>query len=345
MEVPTQHPTQTFGDRAYEAIVKHVQHILKYEEDTLNDRDPEALHQMRVGMRRLRSDTTGFAAAIVLPKAASNRKIGKIARTLGSLRDIDVMQELLHDRLLPEVPEKEQKRLQPALKVLEKKRKHARKDCQQLLEGKAYNKFKGAIQEWLDRPSYHPFARLRVGDVLPDILLPPISKLLLEPAWWVGIPAGSSQSQSDRPELTEADVESFIAHEGGSLHELRKQVKRVRYLMTLFADLYSPTFNAYLKDMKELQGILGDIQDNCVMSEFLSQTLDLDLSQKTPHFAEQLERARHRSWKRWQTLQARYLSREIRQVFRSEVLRGFETQVELSETPPMSISAANHEGE
>ncbi len=56
---------------AYIAIAKHSRKILKYEAGVLQDKDPEELHQMRVGMRRLRSAIAGFAVAIDLPKTVT----------------------------------------------------------------------------------------------------------------------------------------------------------------------------------------------------------------------------------------------------------------------------------
>ncbi|MFP4653972.1 MAG: CHAD domain-containing protein [Phormidium sp.] len=326
----------SFGDRAHGAIETHVKHILKHEEEVLGDRDPEALHQMRVGMRRLRSDTVGFAAAVILPKPAQNSKIGKMARTLGVLRDIDVMQALLDEDLLPNCPQKERDRLQPALKTLAKRRKTARKEAEALLLGKSYNKFKGAIQEWLQHPQYSPYATLPIATVLADVLLPSVSRLLLEPGWWVGLSAEiSSETSSETsaetssetsPQISREEVEDILLQQGKDLHELRKQTKRVRYLMTIFADLYSPTYQAYLADMKELQEILGHLQDSYVMGEFLSEALNKDFAKVAPELAQQLRETRYQNWLRWQGLQRRYLSPPIRQVFRSEVLNGYQAQ-------------------
>ena len=113
-----QNSAQTIGDYAYQAFAKHFRKTLKYESDVLDDRDPEALHQMRVGMRRLRSAATGFAAVVALPKAAREDKIGQIARTLGELRDFDVLLEALENRYLPKLPGKEQKVLKSAIATL-----------------------------------------------------------------------------------------------------------------------------------------------------------------------------------------------------------------------------------
>ena len=116
---------RTLGNWAYIAIAKHYKKILKHESKVLKDKDPEHLHQMRVGMRRLRSALSGFAPALDLPSAVSEKNIGKIAKVLGKLRDIDVLQNSLITQYQPNLPEIEQKNLQVILKSLKKERKSA----------------------------------------------------------------------------------------------------------------------------------------------------------------------------------------------------------------------------
>ena len=48
-------PNETLGHYAYRIIQKNFKKIVKYEKAVSDDTDPEPLHQMRVGMRRLRS--------------------------------------------------------------------------------------------------------------------------------------------------------------------------------------------------------------------------------------------------------------------------------------------------
>ena len=78
-------------------IAKHTSKIIKHKVDVLKDQDPENLYQMRVGMRRLRSAISGFAIALDLPQTVSDRKIAKIGRSLGKLRDLDVLLAALSD--------------------------------------------------------------------------------------------------------------------------------------------------------------------------------------------------------------------------------------------------------
>lgn len=64
----------TLKEWAHIAIAKHTNKILKSEAGVIQDKDPEDLHQMRVGMRRLRSAIAGFKIALDLPKAVSEKR-------------------------------------------------------------------------------------------------------------------------------------------------------------------------------------------------------------------------------------------------------------------------------
>lgn len=311
---------KTLGDWAYLGIQKHFQKILKHEPNVLQDRDPEELHQMRVGMRRLRSAVTGFAVAVDLPKAAADKQIGKIARSLGILRDIDVLQEALQNRYQPSLPKKERPIVKKVLAQLEKQRQKALKQVRATLKNKDYQKLKQALQGWLEKPNYREFARMPVEEVLPDLLLPGTSQLLLHPGWLLG--ANMNHSESDIPQnLTSQTVELLIAARGPVLHGLRKQAKRVRYQMSLFTDLYGSTYETYVEDMKQLQEVLGDIQDSLVLAEFLSNVLGSDLGTRAPKFAQLLVQNRYQAWQKWETLQHRYLSAHTRHAFRQELLQ------------------------
>ena len=82
---------KTVADWAYIGIDKHFHKVLKHEAGVLLDQDTEELHQIRVGMRRLRSTLTGFAPALTMPKSADQKRVGNLGRILGELRDLDVL--------------------------------------------------------------------------------------------------------------------------------------------------------------------------------------------------------------------------------------------------------------
>ncbi len=314
---------QTLGEWAYQAIEKHFEKTLKHEADVLKDRDPEALHQMRVGMRRLRSAVTGFAPALDLPKAAQEKKIAKIARRLGALRDLDVMLSALSSRYKPSLPPEEQDCLDTALERLAKQRREAFAQVEQTLHHQPYKKLKQAFKQWLKKPAYQEIAQLPIQEVLPDLLLPQVSRLFLEPGWLVGVKVFDAEIPLSE-ELKLKAVEEILASRGPLVHNLRKQVKRVRYQMSLFTGLYGSSYAAGVEEIKEIQEVLGEIQDSMVLAEVLADVLDSSINSALPALAQQLAQTRYEAWQKWQPLQQRYLSRETRQALRCEFLQPLE---------------------
>lgn len=320
MTLDTPKKANTLGDWAYIAVEKHFNKTIKYEAEVLKDKDPEALHQMRVGMRRLRTAATGFAPALDLPPAAQERQIGKIARILGVLRDLDVLKEALENQYKPALPKSEQKVINIALDYLETKRSDAFKQVKRTLEEKSnYQKMKQGFQDWFKEPKYQVTAQLPILEVLPDLLLPEVSEFLLHPGWLVGV---ESEENRIRPKenLNHQAVEEQLNQQGEMLHDLRKQAKRVRYQMELFTDFYGESFAAYCQDVKKVQEVLGNIQDSMVLGEFLTEALRTEKAKLPEKLSKELAESRYQAWQEWQVLQARYLNFSVRQGFHKELL-------------------------
>jgi CHAD domain-containing protein len=311
---------KTLGHWAYRAIEKHFQKTIKHETEVLKDKDPEALHQMRVGMRRLRTAVHGFAPALSLPSAAEEKKIAKVARQLGELRDLDVLQDTLKNNYLPTLPPAEQDALKKVLATLKKQRQKTLEVVQITLKEERYRELKQAFQNWLKQPDYGEFAEFPIDEILPDLLLPLLSQFFLHPAWLVGVKLEAGAIAAPSALNSEIVVQLLSTH-GDSLHSLRKQAKRVRYQMELFTDFYSSTYEDYLKDIKDIQGILGQIQDSFVLAEFLQKTLDSDSIVQLPTLAAQFTEARYQAWQEWRTLQQRYLNPKTRNDFHQTLLK------------------------
>lgn len=309
---------QLLKDWAYLGIEKYFSTTISYEQKVLADQDPEDLHQMRVGMRRLRSAVTGFAPVVILPDSVSNQKIGKMARILGELRDLDVLQESLRE-YQPQLKAKEQTLFNKALKKLAKQRSKAFKTVENLLEGKRYKYFKESVQDWLENPQYQDWGELPVNSVLPDLLLPYINQLLLHRAWWVGVMVEGNQIKR-QTRLTLKGAEVQIAQQGEALHDLRKQAKRVRYQMSLFRQHYGPVYQEYVQEIKQIQEVLGTIQDTLVLEFFLDQVLPCNWREEGPGLMKLLAKERYECWKEWYKLQQRYLNEEVRQGLRQAVI-------------------------
>lgn len=310
---------KTLGDAASDAIEKYYRKTVAHETEVIKDKDAEELHQMRVGLRRLRSAVTGFAPVLDLPKEASERKIGKVGRILGTLRDLDVMLESLQNRYYPNLPTDEQEVLDRVLLNLLKQRRRALKGVRAVLDHKSYQSLKQSIENWLSKPQFRAIEQLPIAEVLPDLLLPQVSEFFLHPAWLLGTEYENGKVKV-ADDLNESAVEEKLAAEGTILHDLRKQAKRVRYLMNLFGDFYGPSYEGYVEDVKAVQECLGDIQDCEVLGEFLTDFVDRDLQKELPILAGILAENRYEAWGKWQILQRKYLNSETRQGLRSTLI-------------------------
>lgn len=317
VKVKTQ--VKTLGDAAADAIEKYFRKTLAHEAEVLKDKDAEELHQMRVGMRRLRSAVTGFAPVLDLPKQAQEHKIGKVGRILGTLRDLDVMLDSLQNQYYPNLPADEQEVLDQVLLNLLKQRRRALKGVRAVLEHKSYQLLKRSMEDWLEKPQFRAISNLPIAEVLPDLLLPQVSDFFLHPAWLLGTEYEDGQVKVC-DDLNAEAVEQKLAAEGTILHDLRKQAKRVRYLMNLFGEFYGETYEAYVEDVKAIQECLGAIQDSEVLGEFLTDFVEGDLQKELPILAGILAESRYAAWGKWQILQRKYLSAEIRQGLRSALI-------------------------
>ncbi|NER30455.1 MAG: CHAD domain-containing protein [Symploca sp. SIO1C4] len=319
--------SKTFGYWANLAIQKYFQKIIKHEADVIKDKDPEALHQMRVGMRRLRTAVTSLAPALDLPKAAQEKKIAAVARQLGQLRDLDVLQDVLQNYYLPTLPHSEQKIIKKVLTTVGKQRQQSLEQVQTTIKQQRYQKLKLAFQDWLAIPTYRELAQISIEDVLPELLLPSVSKLFLDSAWLIGVKLAAGEVEVPSP-LNGEIVAHLLNNHGDSLHRLRKQAKRVRYQMELFTDFYCFQYQEYLKDIKAIQSILGRIQDSVVLAAFLTDTIKSEMAVKLPTLATQLMTHRYQAWQEWRIIQQQYLHFSTRRDFYQEILQTVATPVQ-----------------
>lgn len=303
--------SETLSHFAYRAIEKHFRKAMKHEEEVLADQDPEALHQMRVGLRRLRTAIQVFGFVADLPKAASEAKIRKFAQILGAVRDADVLQLELKS---PTLPESEQKELKRALKKLQKQRSRDFKKLQKALKSHEYKAFRKEMENWLALPHYRVIGQLPIQSVLPDVLMPLIHGVLLHPAWLIG------REESGRfAPLTAESIREQL-QQNASLHDLRKQMKRVRYQTELFTEFYGEAYKAQVEDFKAIQEILGEIQDSVVIQEFLDSSLKQAIEKTCPIFADRLQEKIINAWQQCRSQQEKYLDPSFRMQLRRTVL-------------------------
>ena len=298
---------KTLGDWAKIAIHQHYQKILKHEALVLKDKDPEELHQMRVGMRRLRTAIAGFSCAVILPKSVDEKKVGEIATVLGKLRDLDVLQETLNTMYLPELSKTEQKKLEKLFSKIKKRRKAIAKITKEILHKNIYQNFKKDLNAWLEKPVYTAIASLPTEHILPDLLSPQISAFLLHPAWIVGSHVNKTENIIDF-NIPAKPLEDLSHQEEMTLHSLRKEAKRTRYLMELLLSFYGENYQEMLKKIKQVQEVLGEIQDGFVLRQILGQVYGHDLQKVLPIMAQKIREHRSQNGLQWEELRQFFLS-------------------------------------
>lgn len=303
---------KTFGDWAVVAIARHYRKMLKHEEGVLRDDDPEELHQMRVGMRRLRTAIAGFTEAIILPKRMQAKRVGMIARSLGSLRDLDVQQEKLKQWGQTDLPAVEQKQLRMVQDTLHKQRQKTFKEIRLILKGDSYEALKQGLEDWLQRPQLTAIAALPIQDVLPDLLLPTLSQFFIHPAWLVNTKVKENGERVLIEDLTSSQIDLILENQESILHDLRKQAKQTRYQLELFTDFYDRDYQEMIKSIKAIQEILGDINDSMVLRAWLDKICEGKALLWLPVLIEKIQGDRLQKWQAWQPLQQTFLNPQQR---------------------------------
>lgn len=309
----------TFKAWANMAIAKHANKIFKHEAKVIKDKDPEKLHQMRVGMRRLRSAIADLAIALDLPPMVTDKNIGKLGRILGKLRDLDVLMAELSDNYRPQLPKKEQQNLDEVLASLHKQRKHKLQQVRKTLKGQFYLDFKQELNDWLSKPTYQPIGDLDLKFVLPDLLLPRVSLLLLHPGWLVGVKPESlttGNAIQTTPISDTKAVKQLLNRQETTLHDLRKVVKKARYNLELFTQFYDAKYQDYLQQIEQVQEVLGEIQDAYVLRAVLEKILEAPIKRKMPELSALLANNRYQKWQEWSILQQEFLADKTRRELR-----------------------------
>jgi CHAD domain-containing protein len=284
------------GDYAAELIQRQTRRLGKLQAEVLSDRDPEALHQFRVSLRRLRTALGQFGAALVMPDAVSDRRIAKVARRTGLTRDLDVMGERLTTTWLPTLPAPEQKALKPALKQLERDRRVAFDGLAATLKDGPYLKLLARLHKWQQAPQFTALGQRPLHEWLADWQAQAIGGLFLQAGWFVTDP-------QDR-----------------ALHDLRKTIKGVRYSLEYLEPFATEALAGWLAALRRAQDCLGELHDLQVLSEALSDHLDRDLAWEVPALHQAIELQKAERWGQWLSQAEPLLSAGSRRRLRASLI-------------------------
>ena len=191
-----------------------------------SSRDPEHLHQLRVGLRRLRSALRAFHSVLGEKETRRLRRtLGKLSRKLGPARDWDVLIARLEASGAP-------KRLRTKARVQADEAHAAAQDVI------ASQKFARALAD--------------ARSLAPEESDKPLADF-----------AAAALARAHRKLMKEARGVDW--QDPAGRHAVRIRLKRLRYSCEFFAMAFDPRRSAaYLEALKALQEILGELNDIAV---------------------------------------------------------------------------------
>jgi len=246
------------AEEAFRATLLHcLRHIARNVPAVLETRAPEGVHQVRVGLRRLRVALKAFGHAFqadaLEPLRESARDLG---RAFAATRDLDVFSsDLLHqvEKAFPQTAGL--KRLRAILAD--------ERDAQwdETVDTVRSDDFTGFLIDLAAAAE----ARVWRADAEPDRLAQQVES------------AKSLARRALDKRLTKAkkrahDMEGLSPEER---HELRIELKKLRYSAEIFASLYDRKAVApFLKQLSELQDIFGAMNDAEMAQDIVERLLD-----------------------------------------------------------------------
>jgi inorganic triphosphatase YgiF len=223
-------------------------------EPALTKGDPEGVHQMRVGLRRLRAAISLFAAFLHDPQTATIKaELKWLARELGPARELEVLVQRV-------APIKRQRwRGMPSLShEIAEQRDAALKRAQDAVKSARYCSLTLDLAAWLETGQW----------------INPKDDLVRERGD-LPIAVYAAEQLTRRWRKVRKKGKTLAKLDARSRHKLRIQTKKLRYAAEFFASLFSnkrmvKRRKRLLAALERLQGGLGDLNDIAVHEKHIA---------------------------------------------------------------------------
>ena len=222
------------------ALASGIAQVCANHSAALADRDPEATHQLRVGVRRLRVVLKLFAKYLGATEVETlQTELRWVFQRLGAVRDYDVLIESAS----AQPPRAGAEALHQALV---RARDSEGEQAVSALESERYDDLVRTL-------------RKLAADLEADNAASPRARKWLK------------KRLDKRLEAVLARTHAITGEHDEALHELRKELKKLRYTADLTRGLWGPKRTVrYLRRLSKLQDVLGPINDAAVGRRLLA---------------------------------------------------------------------------
>lgn len=240
--VPTGEPaaitaTDTVATAAHKIVGRHLARVQYHDPATRAGNDPEAVHDMRVAIRRLRAAVRAFKPGFPKPlRRTLKDELAWLAQVLGDVRDIDV--QLVH--LSKQKQARRGVTLEPLRRHLLAQRKRRRAPLKAALNAPRYTQLLAALDAFA------------ITAVERDDSVKPVAR------------RGRRALRKSLRRLMRDGRRAMADPTPEPLHALRISAKRVRYLLEFLKEMTGRPGLRLTKALVELQDTLGMQHDAVV---------------------------------------------------------------------------------
>ncbi len=235
--------------------------VLSNERPVLVNDDPEGVHQMRVGLRRLRSALTLFKRVIPdVQRSALNDEVRWLTGELGGARDADVQAEEIIGPVAAHMGAAGMgtaEEFAQLMALIADERKIGRAAARAAVASRRFTALVLDLSAWLANK---------------DVRKQPLSQdsaLLFRP-----VPELACRLLAQRHKKVVGRARRYMDLPIAEKHELRKDVKRLRYACEFFRTLYpAKAAKAYGTRLAGLQDVLGYLNDVAVAEEYIAHLI------------------------------------------------------------------------
>lgn len=235
-ELPQLRPEQTCAEALGLIVQSAADQIAANRRAVLESEDPAAAHQLRIGLRRLRSALRAFRPlhdTSALQELEGHARA--LAHTVGELRDADVLIEEIYAPVAGTI--KTDPGLPRVREALLAHRAHARERVRTALRGQQWSVLQLYLTLW---PRTIDGAEGLAGPVAK------FARSAIKKQW---------KKVAERGERLDALTTE-------QRHEMRKALKSVRYTAEFFASLYAEQrTRPFIKEIRSLQEVFGYLND------------------------------------------------------------------------------------